>query len=72
MKKSSSFLNLCLVKGLFILLPAFFMFLFYKRKPSTVDEYMKYYGKVYCDSSDTFVVSQTSKDTDNKDAKVEY
>lgn len=48
------------------------MFLFYKRKPSTVDEYMKYYGKVYCDSSDTFVVSQTSKDTDNKDAKVEY
>lgn len=48
------------------------MFLFYKRKPSTVDEYMKYYGKVYCDSSDTFVVFQTSKDTDNKDAKVEY
>lgn len=42
------------------------MFFFYKIKTSTVDEYMKYYGKVYYDSSHIFDVSQTSKDTDNK------
>lgn len=33
---------------------------------------MIYYSKVYCDTSETFDESQTSKDTDNKDAKVEY